>query len=92
MEKLEALKLSEEAWVAFKKETTVAESTAMEIIWEVYESRSDIIQGKPEKLQKLAENLKNTVPFEGLEVNDITWEALHATSLTIWVEISNLTI
>jgi len=87
METFRAMRSSKEVWDAFKQETTPAEFGMVEIISEVYECKSDIIQGRTEKLQSLAGSLAKRIPFGGLGLNDLTWEALHATVITIRVRI-----
>lgn len=76
---------SNQVWKAFKLESTPAEFATMELIWEAFECRSDIVQGNWDKLQILAISLDKRIPFDGLDANDISWEALHATLLTVRV-------
>jgi len=87
MDAFRSLRCSAEIWESFKQETTPAEFGAMEILWEVYECRSEVVQGKGDKLQKLAESLDQMIPFDGLETKYMTWEALHAALLTVRVSI-----
>jgi hypothetical protein len=79
------LKSSKEIWDTFKQETTSAEFSTTELIWEIYESRNELFQNKTDKLQHLAATLSSHIPFDGLDTRDITWESLHATLLTVRV-------
>ena len=78
---------SDEIWNAFKNEATSAEFQSVELIWDVYECRREIDQGKSDKLQILGDNLHERIPFDGLDVNDVSWEVLHATLLTVRVKV-----
>src|SRR5271154_5376192 len=79
------LNSSKEIWDTFKQETTLAEFSTTELIWEIYESRNELFQNKTNKLQHLATTLSSQIPFSGLDTRDITWESLHATLLTVRV-------
>ena len=79
------LKSSKEVWDTFKQESTPAEFSTTELIWEIYESRNELFQNKTDKLRHLAATLSSKIPFDGLDTRDITWESLHATSLTVRV-------
>ena len=85
MDAFRSLRSSERVWEEFRRESTTAEFTTMELIWDVYECQYDIVQGKAEKLQTLADKLSERIPFDGLEASDVTWEVLHATLLTVRV-------
>jgi hypothetical protein len=82
MEDFRKLRSSNEIWNTFKQESTPTEIAAMELMWDIYECRCEIAQGKSEKLEILAENLHKRIPFNGLDSNDISWEALHVATLT----------
>jgi len=85
MDSFRRLKSSKAVWDTFCKETTPAEYTATELIWEIYEARSELYQGKTDKVRQLATTLSTKLPFNGLDTRDITWESLHVTLLTVRV-------
>lgn len=80
-----SLRSSKESWDTFKRECTAVEFATTEILWEVYECRSEVLQGKTDKLKMLSESLDKQMPFEGLTAKYVTWEALHAAWLTVQV-------
>ena len=82
MDDFRKLRSSNEVWNTFKQESTPTEIATVELMWDVYECRCEIAQGKSERLQILAENLHKRIPFDGLDSNDISWEALHVAMLT----------
>jgi hypothetical protein len=85
MDTFRSLRFSNEVWNKFQEESTSAEFALMELIWEIYECRCEIVHGTSNKLQLLAKNLSERVPFDGLDANDISWDPLHATLLTVRV-------
>ena len=82
MDTFRSMRLSNEVWNTFKQETTPAEFATTELIWEVYECRSEL---SSDRLQILADSLGERIPFDGLDTNDVSWETLHATLLTVRV-------
>ena len=82
-----SLRSSKDSWDAFQRECTAIEFATTEIIWEVYECRSEVVQGKTDKLKMLSESLDKQMPFEGLTAKYVTWEALHAAWLTVRVSL-----
>jgi predicted DNA-binding ribbon-helix-helix protein len=87
LESFRLLKLSDETWNSVKQETTAAEFTMAELIWELYESHVDVLNGATDKLLGLSEILKNKLPLEGLDTKDVSWEAVHATVTTLQVVV-----
>lgn len=85
MDSFRSMKLSEEVWNTFKQQTTPAEFATTELIWEIYECQS---QTNSDRIKILAKSLGGRIPFNGLDANDISWEALHATLLTVRVNAS----
>lgn len=73
--------LRSEAWETFKKETTSAEVSTIELLWDIHECQAEVSQGKTEKLQTLAKDLSKRIPFDGIDANDVTWEILHSSLL-----------
>ena len=82
MDTFRSMRSSNEVWNTFKQETTPAEFATTELIWEVYECRSE---PSSDRLQILADSLGERIPFDGLDANDVSWETLHATLLTVRV-------
>ena len=85
MDAFRSLRDSKEVWNAFKQESTPAEYATVELIWEAYECRCQLTS---DKVQILAESLPERISFDGLEADDISWEPLHATLLTVRVILS----
>lgn len=85
MDTFRSMRSSNELWNTFKQETTPAEFATTELIWEVYECRS---QTSLDRIQILADSLGGRIPFDGLDANDVSWETLHATLLTLRVNAS----
>jgi hypothetical protein len=85
MDTFRSIRSSNELWNTFKQETTPAEFATTELIWEVYECRS---QTSPDRIQTLADSLGERIPFDGLDASDVSWEGLHATLLTVRVNAS----
>lgn len=85
MDTFRSMRSSNELWNTFKQETTPAEFATTELIWEVYECRS---QANLDRIQILADTLEGRIPLDGLDANDVSWEALHATLLTLRVSAS----
>jgi hypothetical protein len=85
IEHFRQLRSSAETWNVFKQETTPDEFAAMELLWELSEARIDVLHSKTEKLRAFPGTLKKKIPFGGLDTKDISWEAIHATVLTLQV-------
>ena len=85
MDNFRSLRSSEEVWNTFKQETTSAEFATTELVWEIYECRS---HASLDRMQMLADSLGEKIPFKGLNANDVSWEVLHATLLTLRVNPS----
>jgi hypothetical protein len=77
--------LRSNSWEVFKEETTPAEFTAIDLLWEVYECQTEVLQGKTEKLKVLEESLPERIPFDGIDMNDMTWDIPHSSLLTAQV-------
>lgn len=90
MENLQAMRASKEQWEMFRKETTSQEFANMELLCEIFACREGIIEKGNYNLDFLTETLKVSIPFSGLDSNDITWEILHAAWLTVEVYLSRL--
>lgn len=82
MDTFRSMRSSKEVWNTFKQETTPAEFATTELIWEIYECQT---QTNSDRIQILADTLGERIPFNGLDVSDISWEALHAILLTVRV-------
>lgn len=85
LESFRLLRLSDETWNAVKQETTAAELAMTELIWEIYNSHLDVLNGSTDRLLRLSEILKTKLPLEGLDTEDVSWEAVHATVTTLQV-------
>jgi hypothetical protein len=85
LDSLKALRSSDEEWEVVKKESTAAEFVTVDIIYEIYTRRDDVINKRKSDLELLADILKKQMPLPGLDSNDINWKILHAAWLTIQV-------
>jgi hypothetical protein len=72
---------TQETVAILKEETTPAEFNAMQLVWDIQESQSEMFKGKVEKLETLAKGLSDRIPFES-ETADMTWEILHSAMIT----------
>lgn len=87
---LQAMRASKEQWETFKNETTSEEFSSMELLCEIFACREGIIEQKNYDLDLLTETLNTSIPFSGLDSNDITWEILHAAWLIVQVSLPRL--
>src|SRR5579859_1251389 len=82
---LRLIRESQDDWNVFKAETTSAEHEQAEIVWDIYQCQTDVLDGNYELMEHFAKNLRGRIPFEGLENQDVNWETLHSVNLTIQV-------
>jgi hypothetical protein len=87
---LQAMRASKEQWETFKRESTSQEFANMELLCKIFACREGIRDQGNYSLDILTETLKTSIPFSGLDSNDITWEILHAAWLTVQVCLSSL--
>ena len=90
VENLQAMRASKEQWEMFRNETTSEEFSSMELLCEIFACREGIVGQGNYDLDLLTETLNTSIPFSGLDSNDITWETLHAAWLTAQVSLSRL--
>jgi len=85
MEEFRTLRDSEGMWSTFKRETTAAETRALELMWDTYQCHLDVVKGKADKLESLTDMLKVRIQFGNLDGPEVTWESLHIFSLLLEV-------
>jgi hypothetical protein len=69
-----------------KKECTPAEFEYLTLLWEIYEARREMEQGKNEAVEAINETLAKRIPFPGIEQTGVSWEIVHASQLTLRVQ------
>jgi len=85
LEEFRTLKDSEGMWSAFKRETTAAETRALELMWDIYQCHLEVVKGKADTLESLADTLEVRIQFGNLDGPEVNWENLHIFSLLLEV-------
>ena len=85
IEAFRRIRSAPESWSTVKKECTPAEFEYLTLLWEIYEARQEMEDGKDDAVKTIAETLAKQIPFAGIEQTGVSWELVHASQLMLRV-------